>query len=65
MPHVTVPPLASTARTLHRSEVQLPGSADGRPLDSIVIAHEIRTISRVRLGRVHGRLDDLDLRAAI
>jgi mRNA interferase MazF len=34
----------------------------GQPADSIVMAHQIRTISKVRLHRPHGWLTDEGLR---
>jgi len=45
MPNVTVLPLTSTKRQLYPSEVLLPGGKAGQSLESIVMAHQIRTIS--------------------
>src|SRR4030042_572921 len=61
MPNVTVLPLTSTQRRLYPSEVLLPAGTAGQPLDSIVMAHQIRTISKQRLGRRIGYLDDAKL----
>ncbi|MBI4304470.1 MAG: type II toxin-antitoxin system PemK/MazF family toxin [Chloroflexi bacterium] len=58
MPNVTVLPLTSTKRRLYPSEVLLPAEKAGQPLESIVMAHQIRTISKQRLGRLLGYLDD-------
>ncbi|MBI2854759.1 MAG: type II toxin-antitoxin system PemK/MazF family toxin [Chloroflexi bacterium] len=65
MPNVTVLPLTSTKRRLYPSEVLLSKGKAGQPLDSIVMAHQIRTISKQRLGKVLGYLDDAGLQAAI
>ena len=65
MTNVTVLPLTSTQRRLYPSEVILPAGAAGQPLDSIVMAHQVRTISKQRLLRQIGRLDDEALREAI
>lgn len=64
-PNVTVLPLTSTQRRLYPSEVWLPARAAGQPLDSIVMAHQVRTISKQRLGSVLGILNNQWLRAAI
>ena len=63
--NVTVLPLTSTRRGLYPSEVWIPAGAGGQPLDSIVMAHQVRTISRQRLGRALGSLDDYAFRQAI
>jgi len=54
MPNVTVLPLTSTQRRLYPAEVLLPERAAGQPLASIVMAHQIHTIAKQRLGRVRG-----------
>ncbi|MBI2908744.1 MAG: type II toxin-antitoxin system PemK/MazF family toxin [Chloroflexi bacterium] len=69
MPNVTVLPLTSTRRRLYPSEIILVAGKAGQPLASIIMAHQIRTISRQRLGRHLGYLDEPqireDVRAAI
>lgn len=45
VPNVTVLPLTSTQRRLYPSEVLLPKEKAGQPLESIIMAHQIRTIS--------------------
>ncbi|MCX6006232.1 MAG: type II toxin-antitoxin system PemK/MazF family toxin [Chloroflexi bacterium] len=65
MPNVTVLPLTSTQRNLYPSEVLLPEHKAGQPSQSIIMAHQIRTISKRRLGRLLGHLDDSDLRSAV
>lgn len=62
VPNVTVLPLTSTMRRLYPSEILLPAGKAGQPLESIVMAHQIRTISKQRLGRLFGYVDDSDLR---
>jgi mRNA interferase MazF len=65
MPIVTILPLTSTQRRLYPSEILLPEEKAGQPLKFIVMAHQIRTISKQRLGRLLGYLDDAQLRQAI
>jgi mRNA interferase MazF len=62
MPNVTILPLTSTKRRLYPSEVSLPRGKAGQPLDSIIMAHQIRTISKQRLKGLIGRLEDPQLR---
>jgi len=61
MPNVTVLPLTSTRRRLYPSEVLLPQGKGGQPLDSIIMAHQIRTISKQRLKCLLGYLEDLQI----
>jgi len=65
MSNVTVLPLTSTQRRLYPSEILLPERKAGQPLESIVMAHQIRTISKQRLRRLLGYLDDAQLRHEI
>ena len=65
MPNVTVLPLTSTQRRLYPTEVLLATGKAGQPKESIILAHQIRTISKHRLGRQLGYLDDLALREAV
>jgi len=62
MPNVTVLPLTSTKRRLYPSEVFLPQGKAGQPLDSIIMAHQIRTMSKQRLKGLLGYLEDPQLR---
>lgn len=62
MPNVTVLPLTSSKRRLYPSEVFLPQGKAGQPLNSIVMAHQIRTISKQRLKGLLGYLEDQQLR---
>ena len=59
--NVTILPLTSTRRRLYPSEVLLSRGKAGQPLDSIIMAHQIRTISRQRLGKFWGYLADTGL----
>lgn len=63
--NLTVLPLTSTKRRLYPSEVLLPSGVAGQQLDSIVMAHQIRTISKKRLGKLLGYLIDTELRSEI
>lgn len=65
MPNVTVLPLTSTRRRLYPSEVMLPSGKAGQPRNSIVLAHQMRTISKQRLKGILGYLDDASLREAV
>jgi mRNA interferase MazF len=65
MPAVTILPLTSTPRRLYPSEVLLAAQVTGRPHDSIVMAHQPRTLSKNRLGPLLGRLEDETLRAEV
>ena len=58
MPNVTVLPLTSTKRRLYPSEVLLSAGIAGQQLESIAMAHQIRTISKQRLGKLLGHLND-------
>ncbi len=62
VPNVTVLPLTSTKRRLYPSEILLLEGKAEQPLESIIMAHQIRTISKKRLGRLLGYLDDTKLR---
>lgn len=65
IPNVTVLPFSSTRRSLYPSEILLPEGKAGQPLESIVMAHQIRTISKQRLGRLLGYLDDTQLQQEV
>jgi mRNA interferase MazF len=67
LPIVTVLPLTShkSERRIYSTEVLLPAGAAGQPMDSIVMAHQIRTISKRRLEAAYGQLEDPSLRQAI
>ena len=60
--NVTILLLTSTQRRLYPSEVYLPKGKAGQPLDSIIMAHQVRTISKQRLRRLLGYLGDTQLR---
>jgi mRNA interferase MazF len=65
IPNVTVLPLTSTQRRLYPAEVASPRGSAGQRLDSIVLAHQIRTISQRRLGREVGVLSNAALRHSV
>jgi len=65
VPNLTILPLTSTKRRLYPSEVSLPSGISGQPLDSIVMAHQIRTISKQRLEKLIGYLTDAKLRSEV
>lgn len=63
--NVTILPLTSTQRRLYPSEIYLPKGKAGQPLDSIIMAHQVRTISKQRLLKLLGYLEDNQLRHAV
>lgn len=65
MPNVTVLPLTSAQRRLYPAEVLLRGGIAGQPRDSIVLAHQVRTISKLRLRTMYGYLHDVSMRRAV
>jgi mRNA interferase MazF len=65
VPNLTVLPLTTTPRRLYPSEVFLPRGVAGQPMDSIIMAHQMRTISKERLGDPLGYLEDPSLRSAV
>ncbi len=62
MPLVTVLPLTSMRpdRTLYADEVFVDSGTAGLRLDSIILVHHIRTISKRRLGAFVGILEDAE-----
>jgi len=67
LPIITVLPLTSfkPERRIYSTEVFLPARIAGQPNDSIIMAHQIRTISKGRLQRSFGYLQDEDLREKV
>lgn len=64
---LTVLPVTSVkpGRPVRPFEVPLPAGTAGNSVDSIVLPHQIRTISASRLHRLHGRLSDPALRRQV
>lgn len=65
VPNVTVIPATSTQRPLYPAEVLARRGVAGLTRDSILMAHQIRTISRERLRDVLGYVDAPALRQAV
>ena len=65
MQNITVLPLTSTKRRLYPSEVLIPSGIAGQSMDSIVMAHQVRTISKQRLGGLLGYLIETEIRSEI
>lgn len=67
MPVVTILPISSVkkGRRIYPNEVLLPKGTGGLIADSIVLGHQIRTVSKVRLIRHLGYLDDIRLENAV
>lgn len=65
MPSVTVLPMTSTQRRLYPAEVLLHEGEAGQPVESILMAHQVRTISKRRLGRRLGAILDPELRGEV
>lgn len=65
---VTVLPITKLAgkhRQVFPFEVLLPAGSAGNELDSIIMPHQIRTISKTRLLEKIGTLENPDLRTAV
>ena len=64
LPIVTVLPLTTwrSSRRIYPTEVLLPAQIAGQSNDSIVMAHQIRTLAKYRLLDHIGRLEDEELR---
>ena len=65
LPNVTVLPLTTTKRDLYPAEVLIPAAAAGQPHDSIIMAHQVRTISKKRIVKIYGYLEDGALRQRV
>lgn len=67
-PLATVLPLTKRAgkrRRVYPFEVVLPAGSAGNEVESIVVPHQVRTVSRTRLGRRLGSLRTADVRAEV
>lgn len=67
MPVVTVLPITSLkeGRKIYPNEALLKKEPEGLPQDSIILAHQIRTISKQRLKNSLGFINDHDTQDAI
>ncbi|MDY0392373.1 MAG: type II toxin-antitoxin system PemK/MazF family toxin [Candidatus Bipolaricaulis sp.] len=67
LPIVTVLPLTvlKPGRRIYPSEVVLEAGVAGQPWDSIILAHQIRTISKVRLGPPYGAISSEAIRERV
>ena len=67
MPVITTLPITSLkqGRKVYPNEVLLPEGVGGLPHDSLLLAHQIKTISKDRLQKVLGIIKDMELMAAI
>jgi len=67
LPIVTVLPMTTykPGRRIYSTEVLLKAGAAGQPEDSIILAHQIRTISKQRLRELYGVLQGEDLREQV
>ncbi len=64
LPVVTVLPLTSLkpGRRVYSTEVLIPGGTAGLRTDSLVMAHQVRTLSKTQLGSQLGNLESDALR---
>lgn len=64
---LTVLPVTSAkpGRPVRPHEVFLPAHAAGNPVDSIILPHQIRTLSALRIRRLLGRLTDRSVRLEV
>jgi len=67
MPVVTVLPITSLkeGRRVYPNEVLLKAGHGGLRKDSIVLAHQIRTVSKARLKKQIGNINDAEIKEAI
>ena len=67
MPVVTILPLTSLkkGRRVYPNEVLLTAGNGNLPQDSLVLAHQIRTISKKRLGNSSGEINDPNIQEKI
>jgi mRNA interferase MazF len=67
LPVVTVLPITSREkdRRVYPNEALLPASTAGLAKESLVMAHQIRALSKTRLGARLGAVDDPGLRATV
>lgn len=67
LPTLTVLPLSSArpGRRVYPTEVLLNMEATGLPKDSLVLAHQIRTIAKQRLGEKCGEVAELGVQEEI
>jgi len=67
LPVVTALPLTShrKGRRVYPNEALLPAGTAGLDRESVVMAHQIRAISKRRLGARLGTIEDEELRAAV
>ena len=67
LPVLTAVPVTSRKpdRRIYPNEALLPAGVAGLHHDSIAMAHQLRTLSKQRLGDHLGRLTDPDLRQAV
>ena len=67
LPVVSALPLTTRkkGRRVYPNEALLPKGAGGLARESIAMAHQLRTLSKKRLGKTIGRIDDTEIRSAI
>ncbi len=67
LPVVTVLSITSMkpGRKIYPTEIRLPQRESGLDMDSIAMAHQIRSISKERLGTVCGKVNNPELREQI
>ena len=67
LPVVTVLPVTSRkkSRRVYPNEALLPAGTAGLGKDSLVMAHQIRALSKSRLGARLGAIEDPELRSAV
>lgn len=65
MHNVTVLPITSTQRRLYPSEVFITSGTAGLTRDSIIMAHQVRTISKQRLGNLLGHIEGAEMRRQV
>jgi len=64
---ITVIPITSrkSARKIYSNEVLLEKGKTGLSVESIALVHQIRTISKARLGKYYGIIDDRNIKKQV
>ena len=67
LPVVTILPLSSVKSNnrVYPTEVFLSKELSGLPKDSVIMVHQVRTIDKVRIGKLCGWIDDISMRERI
>lgn len=67
LPVVTILPLSSvkSSSRVYPTEVFLSKESSGLPKDSVIMVHQVRTIDKVRIGKLCGWISDIAIRGRV